>query len=134
MTAVWRPMSDLERHAALSLAGIRYPVASWWKRFARSIGAQAIAERPVITDPQAGSLWRTLHRFRRQVDCPILRAIAAEEHARLAPAGPRPESPRTGALKKRRRVFQSGGRFETLALFPAAAGRDSAAPAWEEPR
>ena len=83
MTAVWRPMTDLERAAALALSPGRvvYPVASSPKRFARSLHAQAEATEPQITDRQAEVLWRQAWRFRRQVASQDVRDEAARRHA-----------------------------------------------------
>lgn len=63
---IWRAMSEEERAAIAALRGVRFPVASPPKSLARHLAAQA-ATSGLITDKQAGFMWRTVHRFRRQI-------------------------------------------------------------------
>ena len=54
-----------ELEAVNSLQHVSYPVASWDKRFARSLsGMTTISEKEV---PQ---VWRLFRRYRRQFSCP----------------------------------------------------------------
>lgn len=63
--AVYRPMTDTEHTLALALARCTLPVASFVKRFARDLRAQAEVSRS-ITDRQARQLLIQAYRFRRQ--------------------------------------------------------------------
>lgn len=66
MSAVFRPMTFDEQRAATALGTVTYPVASYPKRLARSLFAQATGSQ-TITDAQAGAMWRQVVRFRRQI-------------------------------------------------------------------
>lgn len=65
--ADWRPMTALERQAAIELSHVTYPVGSPPKRLARSLAAQANQVHGLITDAQAKAMWRQAYRFRRQL-------------------------------------------------------------------
>jgi hypothetical protein len=73
----WRLMTEIEQRAvrAISLAKVRYPVASSAKRFARHLSAQ-LEDEGLITDAQANYLWNHIWRFRRQIDDRVLVDIA----------------------------------------------------------
>lgn len=63
----FRPMTDIERAAARAAGGFKYGRAPFFKRFARSMAAQAEADPPQITDPQAMTLWRLILKHRSQL-------------------------------------------------------------------
>lgn len=65
-----RPMTTAEVAAAKALATFKYPVASFSKRFARSMDGLAAKDKPEITEKQAACLWRQLLKFRRQLALP----------------------------------------------------------------
>jgi hypothetical protein len=65
------PATEHEQQALRLLQGVCYPVASNWKRFARDM-----AGAKELTDAQRGFLWRTVWRFRRQIDDAGIVAIA----------------------------------------------------------
>lgn len=77
MTKERRRMTTLERDACRALSGCTFPVASWSKRFARSMARQAAAEPPTITDSQSAALLRTCHKFRRQIKDESVRLASA---------------------------------------------------------
>lgn len=65
----YEPMTAIERRAALSLAGVTFPVASYDKRFARSMIFEAKrGDDAMITAKQRRCLWNKIHRYRRQID------------------------------------------------------------------
>lgn len=80
----WRPMTEIEKRAALALAPGRvcYPVASSAKGLAGSLEAAAAAAVPKITDRQAEAMWRQIYRFRRQIqDKALIEAAEATQTA-----------------------------------------------------
>lgn len=76
--ANWRDATPLELQAMHALSRCRFAPATAAKRFARSMGWQASAAKPEITDKQAALLWKYCHTFRRQIRD---RAVAAEANA-----------------------------------------------------
>ena len=75
-----RPMTPDELDAVGCLSGVTYPVASWDKRFARSmIGMET------ITDKEAPQVWRLLWRYRRQMNHPRLAELLRIAQERSAP-------------------------------------------------
>jgi NAD-specific glutamate dehydrogenase len=83
----WRPMNEVEQRAAIILGRLRYPAASWSKRFAASLAQQAAATPANITDAQAAALWLAAYRFRRQITDKAILALASEAAAK-EPAKP----------------------------------------------
>ena len=65
--ATYRPMTDTERARALALGCCSFPPASFSKRFARTIAAQAAAESATITEKQARRLDVQCYIYRRQL-------------------------------------------------------------------
>lgn len=89
------PLTPDESDAIVCLGQVRYPVASWDKRFAHDLIDNG--PRLGITDNQAPQLWRLLMRYRRQwrhanrekllalaaaLSAPDLRKVAAAERER----------------------------------------------------
>ena len=64
-SALRRPMTACELEAVKCLGQVRYPPASWDKRFARSMSGMT-----TITDKEAPQVWRLLKRYRRQISSP----------------------------------------------------------------
>lgn len=62
-----RPMTDDERAIADALRGVTFQPASFDKRFARSMIAEAAEPATGITEPQAVLLRKFAHRYRRQL-------------------------------------------------------------------
>lgn len=60
-----RPMTPCELEAVKCLGQVRYPPASWDKRFARSMSGMT-----TISDKEAPQVWRLLKRYRRQISSP----------------------------------------------------------------
>lgn len=58
-------MSPDEMQAVKQMAGVTYPVASWDKRFMRSVSSGE-----TITDKESAQLWRIFLRYRRQMSFP----------------------------------------------------------------
>lgn len=72
-----RPMTDDEKQAAILLDRCTFPVASFNKRFARSMASIARSDEPVISERQSRTLWKLFYMFRRQiVRMPELREVA----------------------------------------------------------
>jgi hypothetical protein len=77
-----------ERHACTAdeaaaiecLGQVTFPIASWDKRFARSLSASV-----GLTDREAPQLWRLLIRYRRQWRHPERTALLALAEQRTAP-------------------------------------------------
>jgi hypothetical protein len=65
MTTERRPMTACELEAVKCLQQVTYPVASWDKRFARSMSGAT-----TITDKESPQVWRLLKRYRRQISSP----------------------------------------------------------------
>lgn len=65
MTTTRHPCTPDEAAAIACLGTVRYPVASWDKRFARSLDAGA-----GLTEREAPQVWRLLLRYRRQWNHP----------------------------------------------------------------
>lgn len=61
-------MSPLERARALALGQCRFSPATFSKRFAKDMMAQARAEEPTITERQAFRLTVQVYIYRRQVE------------------------------------------------------------------
>lgn len=60
-----RRLSTIEETIAIAaLRCCTFPVASWDKRFVRSLNAMSISEK------ESAQLWRLFKRYRRQIDCP----------------------------------------------------------------
>lgn len=60
------PLTTEEREAIEALQGVRFPVASWDKRFARDALGHALATGE-LGDKAAPQLWRLFIRYRRQI-------------------------------------------------------------------
>lgn len=56
-------MTELEKEAVTCLQHVRFPPASWDKRFARSM----FGLWQMITDKEAAQVWRLFKRYRRQI-------------------------------------------------------------------
>ena len=76
--AVWRPMTAIERRAAIALGKCRLPPASSTKRMCYQMADQARLSEPRITDKQAAFLWQFAWTFRRQIDDADVREIAKQ--------------------------------------------------------
>ena len=78
----WRPMTDLERAACLSLSPglVSYLPGSVPKRIGRNLAAQATEAEPRITDKQAAMLWRQCWTYRRQISCAAVLSEAKRQH------------------------------------------------------
>ena len=61
MTTTRLPCTPDEAHAITCLGQVRYPPASWDKRFAHSLNASA-----GLTEREVPQLWRLMLRYRRQ--------------------------------------------------------------------
>lgn len=61
------PMTNDEKQAALLLDRCTFPVASFNKRFARSIASIAKSDEPMISERQSRTLWKLFYMFRRQI-------------------------------------------------------------------
>jgi hypothetical protein len=59
------PLTVEETIALAALGCVRFPTASWDKRFVRSL-----YHIPGLTDKERPQLWRLFIRYRRQIDCP----------------------------------------------------------------
>lgn len=66
----WRCMTVEEALMARHLAGCTFPIASFDKRFSRSMGA--LAEAGEITDKQAALLRVKVIRYRRQIPADVV--------------------------------------------------------------
>jgi len=79
---VWRPMTDLERAACLSLSPglVSYLPGSVPKRIGRDLAAQATEAEPCITDKQAAMLWRQCWTYRRQIGNAAVLREAKRQH------------------------------------------------------
>lgn len=75
-----RLMTPDEMQAVERMACVTYPVASWDKRFMRSISSGEM-----ISDNEAAQLWRVFIKYRRQMDFPDKERLLrfAEEHAAI---------------------------------------------------
>lgn len=82
--AAWRPMTDMERRAAISLGLCRLPPVSGTKRMAGNMADQAREDEPQITDKQAFYLWRFVWTYRRQIADIDVKAEAQRRHAKEA--------------------------------------------------
>lgn len=61
-----RPMTPEEIEAIDFLKGVRFPVASFDKRFASTLYRYAAMTPPIIGEKMAPQLWRLFIRYRRQ--------------------------------------------------------------------
>lgn len=61
-------MTELDIAAAKCLSACIFPVASYNKRFARSIRGIAVSDSPELTPKQMANLWRLVWMYRRQID------------------------------------------------------------------
>lgn len=87
-TPTYYPMTQLERRAARAIepGAVTYPVASFDKRFARSMASQSLnGDDAMITNAQRRLLWTKVIRYRRQLsrDDQDLIAIAEAEIKRI---------------------------------------------------
>lgn len=73
-----RLMTPDEMQAVERMHSVRFPVASWDKRFFRSVSSGEM-----ITEKEAAQLWRIFIRYRRQMNFPDkARLLAfAEQHS-----------------------------------------------------
>lgn len=84
------PVTDIERRAIRITAGVVFPPATWAKRFCRDLRSMLdVCEHqhatPKLTEKQREALWKTVHRFRRQIaDADVL--VAAEAFLSPSPA------------------------------------------------
>lgn len=62
-----RQMTNDEKQAADLLDRCTFPVASFNKRFARSIASIAKSDEPMISERQSRTLWKLFYMFRRQI-------------------------------------------------------------------
>lgn len=69
--AVYRRMTADEQRMIEALARATFLPASWAKRFARDLAAQATAHEPKITDRQAEALAHLVHTYRRQLPADV---------------------------------------------------------------
>lgn len=94
--AVFEPMTPLEMEAIGCLSDCSFPVASWPKRFARDMYrrlAPARNEDRTISAAQRAALWRTCHKFRRQISIVRVREFAAGFVAAHGKRAERPGAP-----------------------------------------
>lgn len=74
------PATPVEIQAIDALKGVSFPVASWDKRFFRSI-----ASLDMLTDKERPQLWRLLIRYRRQWTAPNKAALLKHAESLAAP-------------------------------------------------
>lgn len=79
--SVYRRMTADEIQMAQALLRCSFPIASWSKRFARQVGAQAAAQEPKITQRQADAMYRLMHTYRRQLPSALVELAALLERA-----------------------------------------------------
>lgn len=79
--AAWRPMTEREAEIARTLSGCRFTPASFEKRFARDLGAQAQSTERLISPKQSALLMKLAHRYRRQLAAHGVEAPPAPELA-----------------------------------------------------
>lgn len=82
--AIFRKMTDTEVEAVLALARVRYPPATFHKRFARDMQGFANQPIPQCTDRQIEVVRKMLHRYRRQIPGHA-EMLAAATRGRLMP-------------------------------------------------
>lgn len=70
MSAVYRPMTELEEKRVVALGRCTLPHASMTKRFARQLSDQLAKKQ--ITDKQASYLAVCCYRFRRQMPASVV--------------------------------------------------------------
>lgn len=73
-------MTPEESEAVRCLGQVRFPTASWDKRFAHSLSGKT-----TITDKEAPQVWRLLQRYRRQWSSPMKAELLALATERAAP-------------------------------------------------
>lgn len=62
-----RQMTDDEKKAAILLDRCTFPVASFNKRFARSMASIAKSDEPMVTEKQSRCLWKLFWMYRREI-------------------------------------------------------------------
>ena len=79
---VYRPMTEKEQTAALSLA--HCSLRHFDRRFSDCLAHEAKQDEPKITDKQANCLWRKVWKFRKQIAAPQKGEPVLRHRARVA--------------------------------------------------
>lgn len=114
--ATFRPMTPLEKARALALGWCSFPPATFSKRFARTMAAQARGEA-LITEAQAVRLEVQCYIYRRQVPA-MARELVVSGQLQEIPPGIVPDTPPPGYATPKQRELSYRMEMERRRALP----------------